>query len=194
MTLGAFGPSTVSAKEKLMPTDSPTSVYPRKRSARYRIAIIEGPNTSNLGKRTKRVYGEIGSLDDLKAFCVATGERFGVEILTFSSNIEGEILEYIHEHADDVDAWIVNPAGLTVYGIPTVHALVETYKPFLEVHFANITAAPSHPRGVPVGPWDSTFTRFATGISMGLREHSYVGAILSLTLALDDEGFLGGPA
>jgi len=170
------------------------SVYPRKSSKRHRIALIEGPNTSNLGKRTKSVYGDIGSLDDLKAFCVEVGERFGVEIVTFSSNVEGEILEYIHENADRVDAWIVNPAGLTMYGMPTVHALVETYKPFVEVHFANVSAAPSHPRGIPVGPWDSTFTRFATGITMGLREHGYVGAILSLTLALDDEGFLGSPA
>jgi 3-dehydroquinate dehydratase II len=174
-------------------TASATSVYPRTSTKRHRIAFIEGPNTSNMGKRTKSVYGDIGSLDELKAFCVEVGNRFGVEIVPFSSNIEGEILEFIHENTPTIDAWIVNPAGLTVYGIPTVHALVETYKPFVEVHFANVTAAPTHPRGIPVGPWDSTFTRFATGISMGLREHTYVGTILALTLSLDDEQFLGQP-
>ena len=170
------------------------SVYPRTSDKRHKIALIEGPNTSNMGKRTKSVYGEIGTLDELKAFCVEVGNRFGVEIVTFSSNIEGEILEFIHDSADEMDAYIVNPAGLTVYGIPTLHALVETYKPYVEIHFANVTAAPGHPRAIPIGPWDSKFTPFATGVSMGLREHSYVGAILSLTLALDDEGFLGSKA
>ncbi len=172
----------------------PVSVYPRTRDTRYRIALIEGPNTSNMGKRTKSVYGDIGTLDELKAFCVEVGDRFGVEIITFSSNHEGDILEFIHEHASVCDAFIVNPAGLTVFGMSTVHALVETYKPWVEIHFANVAAAPGHPRAVPVGPWDSLFTKHATGVSMGLREHSYVGAILSLTLALDDEGFLGAPA
>jgi 3-dehydroquinate dehydratase-2 len=168
----------------------PASMYPRTSERRHRIAIIEGPNQSNLGKRTKRVYGSIGSLDELKEFCVTTGERFGVEIVTFSSNAEHEILEYIHASASDVDAYIVNPAGLTVGGIPTNHALFETGKPYIEVHFANVMAAPTHPRGVPVGPWDSVFSPYATGVMMGLREHSYVGAILALTLALDDETFL----
>lgn len=174
-------------------SDGHISAYPRTGTKRHRIAVIEGPNQSNQGKRTKSVYGDIGSLDELKVFCVEVGNRFGVDVTSFNSNFEGEILEYIHAHAEHVDAWIVNPAGLTVHGIPTVHALVETGKPFVEVHFANVTAAPSHPRGVPIGPWDSTFTRFATGICMGLREYSYVGAIASLTLALDDETFLGAP-
>lgn len=170
------------------------SVYPRTSDKRHKIALIEGPNTSNMGKRTKSVYGDIGTLDELKAFCVEVGDRFGVEIITFSSNHEGDILEFIHEHASICDAFIVNPAGLTMFGMSTLHALVETYKPWVEIHFANVTAAPGHPRAVPVGPWESLFTKHATGVSMGLREHSYVGAILSLTLALDDEGFLGAKA
>ena len=168
-----------------------SSVYPRTSDQRHRIALIEGPNTSNMGKRTKSVYGDTGTLDELKAFCVEVGDRFGVEIVTFSSNHEGDILEFIHDHASVCDAFIVNPAGLTLFGMSTLHALVETYKPWVEIHFANVTAAPGHPRAVPVGPWDSLFTKHATGVSMGLREHSYVGAILALTLALDDEGFLG---
>ena len=170
------------------------SVYPRTSDVRHRIALIEGPNTSNMGKRTKSVYGDIGTLDELKAFCVEVGNRFGVEIVPFSSNVEGEILEFIHESTPEMAAYIVNPAGLTVFGMSTVHALVETYKPWVEIHFANVAAWPGHPRAIPVGPWDSLFTRHATGTSMGLREHSYVGAILSLTLALDDVGFLGAPS
>lgn len=173
--------------------ESSGSVYPRTSDKRHKIAIIEGPNQTNQGHRSKQVYGDLGSLQQLQTLCRDAGERFGVEILTFVSNIEGEILEFIHGSAAEVDAYIINPAGLTMYGVPTVHALYETRRPFVELHMANISAAPSHPRGIPIGPWRSAFTPFATGLTMGLREYTYVGTILSLTLALDDEGFLGAP-
>lgn len=174
-------------------SEHPVSVYPRTSDKRHKIAIIEGPNQTNQGNRSKSVYGDLWSLEQLQTLCREAGERFGVEIIDFVSNIEGEILEFIHRTASEVDAYIINPAGLTMYGVPTVHALYETKRPFVELHMANITAAPSHPRGVPIGPWTSTFTPFVTGLTMGLREYTYVGTILSLTLALDDETFLGAP-
>jgi 3-dehydroquinate dehydratase II len=36
----------------------------------------------------------------------------------------------------------------------------------------------------------SRFTYTATGLVMGLRQYSYLGALLGLTLAFDDESFL----
>jgi 3-dehydroquinate dehydratase-2 len=168
------------------------SVLPfRTSTRRHRIAVIDGPNMSNLGARNKRVYGAIGSLDDLKAFSVSVGERLGVQIENFSSNYEGAILEFVHESASRIDGYIINPAGLTEMGVATKHALSETGAPFLEIHFANVMAPPTAPRGLPIGPWKSTFTPAATGLVMGMREYSYAGAILSLTMSLDDEGFLG---
>ena len=82
--------------------------------------------------------------------------------------------------------------GLTQPGVATKHALTETGRPFVEVHFANGVAPPTAPRGLPIGPWHSTFSPSATGVMMGLREHSYAAAILSLAMALDDETFPGG--
>ncbi|HIY64896.1 MAG TPA: 3-dehydroquinate dehydratase, partial [Candidatus Agrococcus pullicola] len=97
----------------------------------------------------------------------------------------------IHSSAANADAYIINPAGLTEIGIPTKHALTETGKPVVEVHFANIMAQPSAPRGLPVGPWDSVFSSHVTSVMMGLRQYSYAGAIYALALALDDKTFLG---
>ena len=110
---------------------------------------------------------------------------------TFASNFEGAILEFIHASTDSTDGYVINPAGLTEPGVATKHALTETGRPFIEVHFANIAAPPTAPRGLPIGPWASTFSPHATGVVMGLREYGYAGAILGLTLALDDERFLG---
>lgn len=163
----------------------------RTGNRRHTIAIIDGPNMTNLGARNKRVYGAINSIGDLQDYCTSFGETLGVDIITFVNNSEGNILEFIHAHATTVDAFIINPAGLTEIGIPTKHALSETGKPVMEIHFANVVAPPTAPRGLPIGPWQSVFTPSVTGVAMGLRQYSYAAAILGLTLSLDDDTFLG---
>jgi 3-dehydroquinate dehydratase II len=166
---------------------------PGFRSSRrvHRIVVIDGPNMTNLGARNKRVYGAISSLEDLQSLCKNFGASLGVTVTTFASNFEGAILEFIHESAKSSDAYVINPAGLIEGGVATKHALTETDKPYVEVHFANIVAPPTAPRGLPIGPWHSTFSASATGVMMGMREYSYCAAILSLAMALDDQNFLG---
>lgn len=163
----------------------------RAGSRRHRISVIDGPNMSNLGARSKKVYGSINSLDDLKALVTATGQDLGVEVETFSSNHMGDILEYIHASADRIDGYIINPAGLTTMGEAVRHALEDTTKAVVEVHFANISGAPGTPRGLMSGKLISTFTHTATGMCMGLRQYSYIGALVGLVMALDDSSFLG---
>ena len=105
----------------------------------------------------------------------------------------GSILEYIHESAQRTDAYVINPAGLTTIGEAVRHALAETDTPVVEVHFANISSSASDPRGIVGGPIQSSLTHTMTGLCMGLRQYSYVGALTALTLALDDPAFLGTP-
>jgi 3-dehydroquinate dehydratase-2 len=155
----------------------------RTGARRHRIALIDGPNMSNLGKRNARVYGSIGSL-----------EQLGVQLRTFASNYEGAILEFLHETAEETDGYIINPAGLTLFGEATRHALEETGRPAIEVHFANISSgggAAGQGRGLPVGAWQSRFSPSVTGVMQGMRQYSYHAALIALTLALDDETFLG---
>ena len=163
-----------------------TSKHPHK------IAVIDGPNMSSLGNRSKKVYGSINSLEDLKAFCVDFGKNLGVEVETFSSNYEGVILEFIHESASRVDGYIINPAGSTTVGEAVRHALEDAERPVMEVHFANIMGAEGMPRGLTSGRLKSVFTHSATGLCMGMRQYSYAAALTALTLSLDDESFLGG--
>jgi 3-dehydroquinate dehydratase-2 len=49
----------------------------RTGSRRHRIALIDGPNMSNLGRRNTRVYGTIGSLEELRAVVGALAEGLG---------------------------------------------------------------------------------------------------------------------
>ena len=170
------------------------SALRRTGSRRHRITLIDGPNMSNLGRRNARVYGAIASLEALHDYVRDAAGQLGVELRTFSSNHEGAILEFIHESAEQTDAYIVNPAGLTVSGEATRHALEESGRPVVEVHFANISApggAAGQGRGLPIGAWESRFSPSVTGVMMGMREYSYVAALLALTLSLDDSTFLG---
>ncbi len=144
----------------------------------------------NLGRRDKGIYGPIKSLDDLQTLVRAFGDEIGVAVECFASNHEGAILDFIHGSAETTDAYIINPAGLTTYGEATRHALVDTGRPYVEVHFANTAR---HFRSVSgdAEPPRSKFTFSATGVVMGLRQYSYLGALLALSLGLDDAAFLG---
>jgi 3-dehydroquinate dehydratase-2 len=165
--------------------------WSRTGSRPLRIILLDGPNMPNLGNRNKRVYGPIASIEALHTYVKEVGAKLGVTIEAFASNHEGCILDEIHRTAAQCDAYTLNPAGLTKTGEPTRHALEETGKPWIEVHFSNISAPPWSGRGLPGGPWESNFTRSATGMSMGLRHHSYLAALIGLVSAIDDEDFLG---
>src|SRR3978361_1527476 len=82
------------------------------------IMLIDSPNMPNLGNRNKRVYGPIASITALQDFVKQTGAALGVNIETMTSNHEGSLLDAIHESAGRVDAYILNPAGLTKTGEP----------------------------------------------------------------------------
>jgi 3-dehydroquinate dehydratase-2 len=157
----------------------------------WRIAVIDGPNMPNLGARDEKIYGPIKSLDDLQALVRKTAESLGIEVVQTASNHEGEILDFIHQTAKNVHGYVINPAGLTTYGEATRHALEDTRKPVMEVHFSN-TARHFAEVVPPYLLQQSRFTYSATGLVMGLRQYSYLGALLGLTLALDDESFLDG--
>jgi len=157
-------------------------------AARWRLRLIDGPNMPNLGARDKRLYGPIRSVGDLHGLVRGFAAELGVDVECMASNHEGEILDFIHGSAAETDGYLINPAGLTTYGEATRHALADTGRPYMEVHFANLAR---HLRSVEGSrPMESRFTRSATGLVMGMRQYSYLGAMLALTLALDDTAFL----
>ncbi|QEC50852.1 3-dehydroquinate dehydratase [Baekduia soli] len=144
----------------------------------------------SLGARDKVLYGPIRSIGDLHDLVRSFAAELGVEIECMASNHEGEILDFIHARGAGVDGFLINPAGLTTYGEATRHALSDTAKPFVEVHFSNLARHLEAVSGTR--PLESRFSKSARGMVMGMRQYSYLGALLALTLSLDDETFLGG--
>jgi 3-dehydroquinate dehydratase-2 len=157
---------------------------------RCSLALIDGPNMPNLGARDTAIYGPIKSIGDLHRTVTDFARELGVTVSAMTSNHEGEILGFIHSSASEVDGYLINPAGLTTYGEATRHALADTRRPYVEVHFANLSRHLESVSGAT--RLESRFTKSAVELVMGLRHHGYLAALLGLTLALDDSASLGG--
>ena len=104
-----------------------------------KIAIIHGPNLGLLGRREPGVYGH-ETLDDVDRGLTDLAGDLGIEVVTFQSNHEGDILDFIHRSAAAVDGFLVNPGALTHTSVALRDALLGVSLPFVEVHISNIHA------------------------------------------------------
>ena len=103
-----------------------------------KIKLINGPNLNLLGIREKKIYGSRDFNDVVKTI-IEEGEKSGHEIISFQSNIEGEIINEIHSaYFDGFDGIIINPAAYTHYSIAIYDALKGVEIPTVEVHLSNI--------------------------------------------------------
>ena len=155
----------------------------------WKFAFIQGPNMSMLGRRSGAIFGPISSIEQLNALVDDFAATVGVSISHCVSDAEAEILHFIHDTSDAVDAYLINPAGLTHFGQATRDALIDTSKPYIEVHFANLSVWTESV--APGRQLESIFSHTAAGVIEGLRHYGYLAGILGLALALDDESFLG---
>lgn len=145
--------------------------------------MIDGPNMSNMHNRDRSVYGG-ATIQELQAFVVAFGESINVDVLPMVSNHEGEIVEWIHATAPEVDGFLINPAGLSFTGEPTKWALADSNKPYIELHFRNVIAGKAM---APLGEERRfVFTTSAKGEVFGFQQYSYTAALLGLVWVLDD--------
>jgi len=104
-----------------------------------KILVINGPNLNMLGKREQAVYGD-ETLVEIDSLIKKRGQELGVEILTFQSNSEGALIDFIQAEAAQADAIIINPGALTHYGLSLRDALADSALPIIEVHLSNIHA------------------------------------------------------
>jgi 3-dehydroquinate dehydratase-2 len=102
-----------------------------------RILVIHGPNLNMLGKREKSIYGE-KTLGEIDALLKKEGQALNVEVVTFQSNHEGALIDFIQEQADSAQGIIINPGALTHYGFSLLDALVDSKLPVIEVHLSDI--------------------------------------------------------
>src|SRR3989304_6798809 len=102
-----------------------------------KILVIHGPNLNLRGEREVAVYGPV-TLTEINEAMVKRAGELGVEIETFQSNHEGEIIERIQSARGACDCLIINPAAFTHYSIAIRDALGALDVPIIEVHLSNI--------------------------------------------------------
>lgn len=100
-----------------------------------KILVLHGPNLNLLGDRETEVYGGT-PLEEINALVGREAQHAGVEIETFQSNHEGELIDRLH--ATDADAVVLNPGALTHYSYALRDAIAAIPTPVVEVHMSNV--------------------------------------------------------
>lgn len=102
-----------------------------------KILVINGVNMNMLGIRETEKYGSM-TLKDLEKDLYAFSFELGIDIETFQSNHEGEIVEKIHSAKDNFDGIVINAGAYTHTSIAIRDALSAVKVPTVEVHMTNI--------------------------------------------------------
>lgn len=104
-----------------------------------KIVVVHGPNLNLLGKREPHIYGT-RSLDDLNKAVRDKANKLGVEVATFQSNHEGEIIDFLQTQAPGSAGIIINPGAFSHYSLAIYDCLQGIAVPVVEVHLSNIHA------------------------------------------------------
>jgi len=100
-----------------------------------KIQIINGPNINLLGKREPSIYGARSFEDYLEEL----KERYPqVEFAYYQSNVEGEMINKIHEVGFDFDGIVLNAGAYTHTSIALQDAIRAVKSPVVEVHISNV--------------------------------------------------------
>ncbi len=102
-----------------------------------KILVINGVNMNMLGLREPEKYGSM-TLNDLEKELYALSFELGIELETFQSNFEGEIVEKIHSAQNGIDGIVINAGAYTHTSIAIRDALAAVSVPTVEVHMTNI--------------------------------------------------------
>lgn len=102
-----------------------------------KVLILNGPNLNLLGTREQGVYGN----QSFESFLAGLHKRFSsVELSYYQSNVEGEIINKLHEVGFTYDAIILNAGAYTHTSVAIHDAIAAIKTPVAEVHISNIYA------------------------------------------------------
>jgi len=128
-----------------------------------KIIIINGPNLNLLGKRETDIYGAM-SFEEYFINLKTNFSDFNLEY--FQSNVEGEIINKIHEVGFTYDGIILNAGGYTHTSVAIADAIKSINTKVIEVHISNILSREEFRHKSLIGP-------YCKGSIMGFGLDSY---------------------
>jgi 3-dehydroquinate dehydratase-2 len=105
----------------------------------WRIQVIHGPNLNLLGQREPEVYGRL-TLAEIDERLHAYAAEAGIELWTWQSNHEGDIVDAVHQTVGRADGLVINPGAYTHYSYAIRDAIASVGLPAVEVHLSNVYA------------------------------------------------------
>lgn len=102
-----------------------------------KIAIINGPNLNLLGKREPGIYGN----ESFEAYFVKLQQLYpNVELTYYQNNVEGELINHLHEIGFSFDGILLNAGAYTHTSVAIRDAIAAIKTPVLEIHISNVYA------------------------------------------------------
>ncbi len=105
-----------------------------------KLIIINGPNLNLLGKREPHIYGTETFEDYFK---VLKRKFKNVQLEHFQSNLEGALIDKLHEVGFSYDGIIVNAGAYTHTSVAIADAIAAIFTPVIELHISNVQARES---------------------------------------------------
>lgn len=137
------------------------------------IHLINGPNLNRLGTREPAIYGT-ETLADIVADCSSLAAQHGFAIVAKQSNVEGDLVSFLHEAVDeDAAGVIINAGAYTHTSIALYDAIRHLDVPVVETHLSNTHAREAFRHHSAIAP-------AVTGVIMGFGAQSYRLAVLAL--------------
>ena len=134
-----------------------------------KIIIINGPNLNLLGKREPETYGN-KSFDSYMQELIA--EFTDLELTSFQSTVEGEIINKIHEVGFSIDGIVLNAGGYTHTSVAIADAIDAVETPVIEVHISNVYSREEYRH-------QSLMAKNCKGVIAGFGLDSYKMAVAS---------------
>jgi 3-dehydroquinate dehydratase-2 len=139
-----------------------------------KVIIINGPNLNLLGKREPDIYGNTPFEDYFEELKKIFPE---FELEYFQSNVEGELINKLHETGFSYDAIILNAGGYTHTSVALADAVASIKTIVIEVHISNIYSREEYRHY-------SLLSKYCKGVICGFGLHSYK---LALTYLLENK-------
>jgi 3-dehydroquinate dehydratase-2 len=133
-----------------------------------KLLIINGPNLNLLGKREKSIYGE-SSFEDY--YQELQNEFSDIDFEYYQSNVEGELINKLHEVGFSYNAIVMNAGAYTHTSIGIGDAIAGIETPVIEVHISNVYAREEYRH-------QSLMAKNCLGVIAGMGLNSYRLAIL----------------
>jgi len=107
------------------------------------IAIVNGPNLNLVGTREPDIYGN----QNMEAYIDSLREKYSdIVIHSYQSNIEGELINYLHNCRGTMHGIVLNGGAYTHTSIALADAVAAIDIPVVEVHISNIYAREEYRR------------------------------------------------